>query len=341
MNILGGTVEFEMDLTNASAINLLGGTLISQQTLTNATAGFISGRGRIFANGGLTNADVLAFSGGLSDLFGDVNNQAGGTIVTSGGGTTTFFDDVVHNGTEIRTSAGSSSLFFGAVSGGSAFTGTGTTFFEGDLRPGNSPASVSFEGDVVLGLGASTEIELGGMTAGAEYDQLVVGGDVALDGALEVVLSDGFLPEAAQQFKIIDVGGTLTGQFDGLAEGSLVGDFGQELFITYAGGDGNDVALFSAGQPGDFNGDGLVDGADLADWQAGFGIAAGATAPQGDADADVDGTDFLRWQQRFGLTAGNGAVEGYAIPEPSTMLLLLLAALFPPRGRLRKFIVNF
>jgi hypothetical protein len=47
----------------------------------------------------------------LADIFGDGDNQAGGQIVTSGGGTTTFFDDVVHNGTEIRTSTGSSSVF--------------------------------------------------------------------------------------------------------------------------------------------------------------------------------------------------------------------------------------
>src|SRR5690606_17561901 len=48
---------------------------------------------------------------------------------------------------------------------------------------------------------------------------------------------------------------------------------------------------------GDINGDGVVNQADLALWQAGFGTAAGATPAQGDADGDgaVDGHDFLRW----------------------------------------------
>ena len=51
-------------------------------------------------------------------------------------------------------------------------------------------------------------------------------------------------------FNILRVGGTLTGQYDGLDEGSRVDNFsGQDLFITYAGGDGNDVTLFTVPEP--------------------------------------------------------------------------------------------
>ena len=60
------------------------------------------------------------------------------------------------------------------------------------------------------------------------------------------------LVELAEEmsFNILRVGGTLTGQYDGLDEGSLVGNFsGQDLFITYAGGDGNDVTLFTVPEP--------------------------------------------------------------------------------------------
>ena len=46
-------------------------------------------------------------------------------------------------------------------------------------------------------------------------------------------------------FRVIRVGGALSGQFDGLGEGGLVGEYEEEdLFITYAGGDGNDVVPF-------------------------------------------------------------------------------------------------
>jgi hypothetical protein len=42
----------------------------------------------------------------------------------------------------------------------------------------------------------------------------------------------------------------LTGQYDGLAEGALVGNFGgEDLFITYTAGSGNDVALYTIPEP--------------------------------------------------------------------------------------------
>jgi hypothetical protein len=41
--------------------------------------------------------------------------------------------------------------FFGAQTGAGNFTGTGTVYYIGDLRPGNSPASVHYGGDVVFG----------------------------------------------------------------------------------------------------------------------------------------------------------------------------------------------
>ena len=53
--------------------------------------------------------------------------------------------------------------------------------------------------------------------------------------------------------------------------------------------------------PGDFDGDGDVDGADFLKWQAGFPTASGATRADGDADGDgdVDGQDFLIWQGNY------------------------------------------
>jgi hypothetical protein len=175
---------------------------------------------------------------------------------------------------------------------------------------------------VVLGFQASTQIELGGTIAGAQFDQLMVAGDLALNGALEITLLEGFLPDYSQQYTIIDVAAVQTGQFEGLTEGSLVGHFGQDLFITYSGGDGNDVALFTASLPGDYNGDGLVDGADLSTWQDDLG---GTTALSADRDTDVDGADFLLWQRGVDSTTGNITANNVAVPEPGSILLLMWA----------------
>jgi|GEM_PF-1088099 len=72
----------------------------------------------------------------------------------------------------------------------------------------------------------------------------------------------------------------------------------------------------------DFDSDGDVDAADLAQWQGDFGINGFSDA---DLDGDSDGADFLAWQREF---TGPGALAGAAtVPEPGT--IMLLATAFP------------
>lgn len=57
----------------------------------------------------------------------------------------------------------------------------------------------------------------------------------------------GFSFGTSDVFLIVDVGGTLTSQFQGLSGGALVGAFsGLGLFLTCQAGDGNDIGLFTA-----------------------------------------------------------------------------------------------
>jgi hypothetical protein len=163
----------------------------------------------------------MAFSGGNTDVFGDVTNTTGARIVTSGAGsTTTFFDDMTHNGLEIFTGAGASTVFFGDQTGVGSFTGTGTVYFIGDLLPGASPASISFGGDLVLGTFARTVIELGGTSPGTQHDRLSVADTLNLGGVLEVKLINGFVPLAGQSFDIFDAASS-TGSFSSIVLPSL------------------------------------------------------------------------------------------------------------------------
>ena len=86
--------------------------------------------------------------------------------------------------------------------------------------------------------------------------------------------------------------------------------------------------------PGDFDGNGVVNGADLTVWQASFGVNGGADA---DDDGDSDGRDFLVWQRNLGKTRNSlGSLATLsAVPEPSTVLLggMLLMATFLRRKR--------
>jgi hypothetical protein len=220
--------------TNQGDISLLGGTVEFNQDLTNTTAGIISGTGNLITTGGLTNQGVIALSGGTSGIAGDVDNTSGGTIIVSGNSTATFFDDVIHNGTEFRVSNGSSAVFFGSVSGAGDYTGTGSWFFEGDLRPGSSPGRISVEGDMHLGLSAQTIMEIAGLDRGAEYDAFDIGGDLWLDGALEVVLYDAgsglFTLQLGDTFDLFTAE-AITGDFDLLTLAALGGGLDWQLDV--------------------------------------------------------------------------------------------------------------
>jgi hypothetical protein len=91
-------------------------------------------------------------------------------------------------------------------------------------------------------------------------------------------------------------------------------------------GDGlSDLAFFlqsapTGPHPGDFDGDGDVDGADFVAWQTNFPKASGAVLAEGDADGDgdVDGADFVVWQTNFPFTPGSAASP---VPEPTSFML--------------------
>jgi len=217
-NIGDELIFTETGNSNSNRISMLGGTVDFKQGLTNNANGLISGHGTVVTGSttatGLDNQGSLAFSGD-TDIIGDVSNT--GKIIVSGGATTTFHDDVVHNGSEIRVSAGSQAVFFGAVSGNGNYTGIGTTLFEGDLLPGNSPTLVNIEGDMTLGTLSSTTMELGGLLRGDQYDAFDVGNILTLAGNLDVVsydLGSGlFNPSLGDTFDLFTAE-VLQGEFD-------------------------------------------------------------------------------------------------------------------------------
>jgi hypothetical protein len=258
-----------------------------------------------------------------------VTNNAGGKIISSGGGPTTFLDDVVNNG-EIRTSAGSFTTFFGATSGSGAYTGTGTVNFEGDLKPGNSPAAISFAGNMALGVDAALKMELGGLAAGSQYDRVTVAGNLALDGALQVSLTGGFKPAKGNSFDILDWG-TRSGTFASVQlpdlGGRIVWDSSQ-LYTTGA------LAVTNTFYAGDVNRDSLVDVADISAMMSaladlskyktmsslddgGLLLVANLTS-----DNLVNNSDLQGLINLLANGGGSGVGSISAVPEPPAVVLL-------------------
>jgi hypothetical protein len=137
----------------------------------------------------------------------------------------------------------------GTLGGTGSIAGAVTVASGGTLAPGASAGTLSLGDNLTLESGSTLAIELGGLLDG-EYDSVNVAGNVSLNGLLGVSLIAPFTLGEYQEFNIISVGGGLSGTFAGLAEGGLVDNFGgEDLFITYQGGDGNDVALFTVPEP--------------------------------------------------------------------------------------------
>ena len=166
--------------------------------------------------------------------------------------------------------------------------------------------TVNFTDGVSLSALGSLGIDLNGLL---DFDTIIVDGDLSLAGSLDVEVG-GFSLTAGDSFEIIDVAGTQSGTFAGLADGALVGNFeGIDLFIDYDAGDGNDVVLFTdTGVDVDLDNDGDVDGADF--------LLIQRTNPALIAD----------WESQYGSGSPIIAATG-TVPEPGTIVLLALAAM--------------
>lgn len=117
----------------------------------------------------------------------------------------------------------------------------------GTVAPGNSPGTLHVTGNYTQTATGILEIEIAGTEAGLQYDQLLVSGNVFLNGALALTILDDFSFGLNQRFGIIQ-GQSISGIFDGLAHGSLVGTFnGIDLFIEY--NPLGEVALVSIPEP--------------------------------------------------------------------------------------------
>lgn len=81
----------------------------------------------------------------------------------------------------------------------------------------------------------------------------------------------------------------------------------------------SDLSAPPAGVPGDYNNNGTVDAADYVLWRKGSQLQNEVDTP-----GTINSADYAAWRQRFGSTpAGSGG----AVPEPTTAILGIIAAL--------------
>ncbi|MBA4107276.1 MAG: hypothetical protein C0485_16140 [Pirellula sp.] len=284
-------------LTNAGQVDLNGAELETLGAVTNNSdidARF--GATLRFGGAGLDNNSgaQLALTGGAIDVFGAVDNNLGAEIAVVGGASAVFHNAVTNNGV----------IFVSASS------------------------EIALLDNLNFVPASSLGVQLASLVAEAEptdaFGLVDVSGASTLAGNLTVTLAAGFAPAVGDTFEILRASGGLSGTFASESLPAL--SAGLSLDVQYTP---NSVVLAVVSAPSlsaDFDEDGDVDAADLAKWKTGFGIASGAAHMQGDADGNgaVDGADYLAWQREFGTTLAAPAAG--AVPEPTSALLVVLAA---------------
>jgi formylglycine-generating enzyme len=92
--------------------------------------------------------------------------------------------------------------------------------------------------------------------------------------------------------------------------------------------------------PGDYNSNGIVDGADYVVWRNHLGLTFQLpNEVAGTSPGSVAQDDYTAWRARFGNTSGAGAasgVQGAAVPEPGACALLLVAFVISRTGARRE-----
>jgi T5SS/PEP-CTERM-associated repeat protein len=315
----GSTITATGNLTLGAPFNFDGfytdGTLaIGANTVTLSDfndAVFDSGAIATIGVGVAATPGFLNAANGITLDFGG-NFVGYGTVTTPNNSAKPF----INNGHIYGFAAGEPITLTGYVKGVGTFD---LVNFTGTYSPGLSPASVN-AGSLGFSSTSTLVMELGGTTAGSQYDQILATGALALGGTLEIDLINGFTPSAGSSFNLFDWG-SASGAFSSLNLPTLSAGLSWNTSQLYTTGV---ISVASAGIPGDFNGDGAVNAADYITWRKGLGT----TFTQSDYDV---------WRAHFGQTAGSGAgaIANSAVPEPATCVLLVIAAagLFPRRRR--------
>ncbi len=219
--------------------------------------GTFSNFGEITINSAAANAIHIA-----NNQAGAIENKASGSIVISGaqnafsigtnGQIFTNYGEVIVSDIDDFILASSGHFHNHGVFGGEGTIANANNFFahpNSTIAPGASPGTFTINATTTIDftMGVTFEIEINGTTPGTQHDQLVTNYHIDISGAtLEV--SGTHVPGPGDEIVIFDIdpAHNLIGTFNGIPEGGAVTlDNDEVLYISYQGGDGNDIVALA------------------------------------------------------------------------------------------------
>ncbi|RST51123.1 autotransporter outer membrane beta-barrel domain-containing protein [Variovorax sp. DXTD-1] len=324
----GGTTVFTGDNTYTGTTTIdATGTLQLGEGAGGGATGSLSPSTAIVDNGALVvnrnNAvaldNVISGSGsftqqgtGVTTLGGN-NSYAGATEVTAG--------TLRVNGNQ-SAATGQTTVHSGATLGGTGVIGGNVAINDGaTLSPGSSPGTLTINGNLGLAPTANLAWEYGqaNVPGGAYNDLVQVGGDLTLDGTINVAQSTGgtFGPGV---YRVFDYGGSLTDntlEIGTLPAGNTAGKVLVQTSVANQVNlvNSNGVNLSVWDGPGNPNNSKIEGGTGV--WQAGTGnsnwtqFADGATTVDGQVNAPFANNSFAVFTGTGGtVTVDNGAATG-------------------------------
>ena len=202
----------------------------------NVSGGSVSDTGAINTNSYSQTAGITTVKGTLSVGSLGAVTLSGGSIVDTGMITTGSYTQNVGtmtvNGSLTATSPSGVNLSGGSVFGLGAITGN-IDLTGGLLGPGSAskkPGELTVNGTYTQSGSGAFDADLGGTTAGTQYDVLNITSTATLGGVLNVDLISGFKPTVGETFDIMDYTSE-TGTFTALNLPKLTG--GDTWSISY------------------------------------------------------------------------------------------------------------
>jgi hypothetical protein len=272
---------------------------------------------------------------------GQVVVGAGSTLTMGGTYTQTGAASSLQVDGQFNSPSGPAMLADGAVLSGSGTIGgemvIGT---DGIVTPGSSPGTLTVENFTFDGGVYEWELDAAGQS-----DLIVVLDTLTFGSAATLQLIDlGGVPNPMNEYVLFEYAPTAA---DPINPAWTI-DNTQAPTWNIAGvnvvvDDANDRVVLIGLAPvlaGDFNLNGTVDAADYTVWRDHLGAAdESALNGNGDGMNGVDQDDYELWKSNFGSTFGTaaGAASGlHPVPEPGTLVLILLTAtISAPRSRRR------
>ncbi len=293
-NLPGGTVDITMD----------GNIITRESALPTDNAGIIVKT----AGAGTSNIDVDVNNTGTVEVrvgeleFGRFYIQtAGQTFLNGGHLRKSDFHPSIKKPAQIQ---GGSLRGAGTVTGDVEIAVCTPGPCSAQIIPGTSIGTLNIVGNYTHGAGGTLRIELGGLTAGTEHDQLTVSGTATLQGGtVDVAPFGGFIPQVGQQFVILTAG-SVTGTFSGVTGPGAYTLTHNPTNVTLTVTQAPCAQLVGP----DFDLDCDVDADDVLAFincasRSGVAVAPGCEPKDLDGDQDADLADFARLQRCY---AGEG-----------------------------------